>query len=104
MSRLDAYISRYGDFFAHDDYNNDMTDYFTCVRGKFTGDLGALGEIILHGHAEWVETRDLIRNFYLHLNYSTLNLSHNYVCIGKPCTCNVFCVPTCYVRGGATST
>ena len=37
-SRLDAYISRYGDFFANDDdNNNDTTDYFTpcaCARGK----------------------------------------------------------------------
>ena len=35
MSRLDAYILRYGDFCANDD---DMTDYFTpcaCVRGKY---------------------------------------------------------------------
>ena len=35
-SRLDVYISRYGDFFAHND--NDTTDYFTpcaCVRGKY---------------------------------------------------------------------
>ena len=38
MSRLDAYISRYGDFCAHDDNdNNDTTDYFTpctCGRGN----------------------------------------------------------------------
>ena len=28
------------------------------------GELGALGGIILHGHAEWIETRDLtFRNF-----------------------------------------
>ena len=41
MSRLDADISRYGDFCAHDDNNddnkNDTIDYFTpcaCVRGN----------------------------------------------------------------------
>ena len=42
MSRLDVYISRYGDFCAHDDNdnnndNNDTTDYFTpctCARGN----------------------------------------------------------------------
>ena len=36
MSRLDAYISRYGDFCAHDD-DDDTTNYFTpcaCARGK----------------------------------------------------------------------
>ena len=43
-SRLDAYISRYGDFCANDNDNNDnnndnddTTDYFTpcaCARGK----------------------------------------------------------------------
>ena len=39
-SRLDVYISRYGDFCAHDDNddnNNDTTDYFTpcaCARGN----------------------------------------------------------------------
>ena len=36
MSRLDAYISRYGDFCPHDD---DTTDYFTpcaCARGTNT--------------------------------------------------------------------
>ena len=35
MSRLDAYISRYGDFCANDD---DTTNYFTpcaCMRGKY---------------------------------------------------------------------
>ena len=35
MSRLDAYISRYGDFCANDD--DDTTDYFTpcaCARGS----------------------------------------------------------------------
>ena len=35
-SRLDAYISGYGDFCAHDD-NNNTTDYFTlcaCARGN----------------------------------------------------------------------
>ena len=32
------------------------------------GGLGVLGDIILHGHAEWVETRDLIKgNFDSHL-------------------------------------
>ena len=30
MSRLDTYISRYGDFCAHDD--NDTTDYFTLAH------------------------------------------------------------------------
>ena len=44
MSCLDAYISRYGDFCAHDDNDdnddnndNDTTNYFTpcaCVRGN----------------------------------------------------------------------
>ena len=37
MSRLDAYISRYGDFCAHDDNDNDTTDYFTpcaCAWGN----------------------------------------------------------------------
>ena len=38
MSRLDAYISRYDDFCAHDNnYNNNMTNYFTpcaCARGN----------------------------------------------------------------------
>ena len=34
-SRLDAYISRYGDFCAHDD---DTTDYFTpCALGLIPG-------------------------------------------------------------------
>ena len=39
-SRLGVYISRYGDFCAHndnDDNDNDTTDYFTpcaCARGK----------------------------------------------------------------------
>ena len=39
-SRLDAYISRYGDFCANDnngDDNDDTTDYFTpcaCARGN----------------------------------------------------------------------
>ena len=42
-SRLDAYISRYGDFCAHNDNDNDndsdndTTDYFTpcaCARGN----------------------------------------------------------------------
>ena len=39
-SRLDAYISRYGDFCANDNNDNDnddTTDYFTpcaCARGK----------------------------------------------------------------------
>ena len=39
-SRLDVYISRYGDFCAHDDNDdndNDTTDYFTscaCARGN----------------------------------------------------------------------
>ena len=40
-SRLDAYISKYGDFCAHDDNDNsddnDKTDYFTpcaCARGN----------------------------------------------------------------------
>ena len=33
-SRLDAYISRYGDFCANDNNDNDddMTDYFTPLR------------------------------------------------------------------------
>ena len=36
-SRLDAYISRYGDFYANNDDNNDnddddATDYFTPLR------------------------------------------------------------------------
>ena len=33
-SRLDAYISRYGDFCANDNNNddNDTTDYFTPLR------------------------------------------------------------------------
>ena len=37
MSRLDAYISRYGDFCANND-NDDTTDYFTpcaCARGNY---------------------------------------------------------------------
>ena len=41
-SRLDAYISKYGDFCAHDDNDNnddnDTTDYFTpcaCARGNY---------------------------------------------------------------------
>ena len=41
MSRLDAYISRNGDFCA----NDDTTDYFTpcaCARGKkFVGGFGS---------------------------------------------------------------
>ena len=41
-SRLDAYISRYGDFCANDnnDNDNDTADYFTpcaCARGKYLG-------------------------------------------------------------------
>ena len=33
MSRLDAYISRYGNFCANDnDNNDDTTDYFTPLR------------------------------------------------------------------------
>ena len=34
-SRIDAYISRYGDFCANDDNNNDnddTTDYFTSLE------------------------------------------------------------------------
>ena len=41
-SRLDAYISKYSDFCAHDDNDNnddnDTTDYFTpcaCARGNY---------------------------------------------------------------------
>ena len=37
-SHLDVDISRYGDFCAHDDNNNDTTDYFTpcaCARGNY---------------------------------------------------------------------
>ena len=40
MSPLDAYISRYGNFCAHDDDDNDTSDYFTpcaCVRGNKDG-------------------------------------------------------------------
>ena len=36
-SRLDAYISRYGDFCANDNDNDDTTDYFTpcaCAQGN----------------------------------------------------------------------
>ena len=36
-SRLDAYISRYGDICAHDNNDNDTTDYFTpctCAQGN----------------------------------------------------------------------
>ena len=40
MSRLDAYISKYGDFCANGNDNNDnTTNYFTpcaCVRGKYS--------------------------------------------------------------------
>ena len=46
-SPLEAYISRYGDFFAHDN-DNDMTDYFTpctCTRGKYAAGI-ATGQII----------------------------------------------------------
>ena len=35
---LDAYISKYGDFCAHDNNDDDTTDYFTpcaCTRGKY---------------------------------------------------------------------
>ena len=32
MSCLDVYISRYGNFYAHDDDNDNMTDYFTPLR------------------------------------------------------------------------
>ena len=38
-SRLDAYISRYGDFCANDDDDDDTTDYFTpcaCAQGNDT--------------------------------------------------------------------
>ena len=31
-NRLDAYISRYGDFCANDNNDNDTTDYFTPLR------------------------------------------------------------------------
>ena len=31
-NRLDAYISRYDDFFANDNNDNDTTDYFTPLR------------------------------------------------------------------------
>ena len=51
MSRLDVYISRYGNFCAHDDNDNDdTTDYFTpcaCARGKYSV-TSCLGNI-LHG-------------------------------------------------------
>ena len=43
MSRLDAYISRYGDFCANDndndDNNDNTTNYFSsyaCARGKYS--------------------------------------------------------------------
>ena len=38
-----------------------LENYIHYVEKKdyCLGGLGALGEIILHGHAEWVETRDL---------------------------------------------
>ena len=45
-SRLDAYISKYGDFCAHDDNDNnddnDTTDYFTPLAH-------ARGVKIIHG-------------------------------------------------------
>ena len=46
MSRLDAYISRYGDFCANDnnDDNDDTTDYFTpcaCARGNYLTNIEA---------------------------------------------------------------
>ena len=41
-SRLDAYISRYGDFCANNDNNDDTTDYFTpcaCAWGNYYYDI-----------------------------------------------------------------
>ena len=49
-SRLDVYISRYGDFCAHDDNDNDTTDYFTpcaCTRGNNSCSLLKAIELIL---------------------------------------------------------
>ena len=53
-SCLDVYISRYGDFCAHDDNddnNNDTTDYFTpcaCARGNYGKDAGGKWETTNH--------------------------------------------------------
>ena len=49
-SRLDAYISRYGDFCANNN-NDDTTDYFTpyaCMRGNE-------GVSETHDHAYWID-------------------------------------------------
>ena len=55
--RLDAYISRYGDFCANDNSDDDTIDYFTpcaCTRGKncwnlwpFYGGKALLGKQLL---------------------------------------------------------
>ena len=47
----------------------------------------------LHGHAEWVETKDLtLGNFDSHLRIKVMALWSYPVCLNrKPCICNVFC-------------
>ena len=52
-SRLDAYISRYGNFGAHDndDNDNDTTDYFTpcaCTRAN-------MKKVLLYSRRIWQE-------------------------------------------------
>ena len=58
------------------------------------GSLGALGGTILflHGHAEWVETRDLTRQICdSHLTIKVMTLCSFHICLyRKPFICNVF--------------
>ena len=55
------------------------------------GGLGALVGDTLHGHAEWVETRDLTQgNFDSHLRIKVMALRSYPVCLyRKPCICNI---------------
>ena len=61
MSRLDAYISRNGDFCANDD---DTTDYFThcaCARGNYSmyGQKSVNGEQFYEGlPRQYIEVTD----------------------------------------------
>ena len=56
----------------------------------------------LHGHAEWVETRNLTaRNFDSYLRTKVMALWNFPICsIEKPCILQCF-LPTCYMTGGA---
>ena len=63
---------------------------YICRFYYFRGELGALGDIILYGCAEWIECRDLtFRNFNSSLKISYGPLKFPNVCIGKACICKV---------------